>query len=321
MYEANWFIIQLQQLPSHCQSRDLKDLFRTAGRILCANVALELDGRSRGFGTVVYGEESDAAQAIHMFNGFEYDGHILEVNHDQNYLIHTPKNLAQAGELPSMMSFTPGFKFNPQIVAAPLSPGHSPSSVFGPSGLQMHPPSSVRPDLNHMPGAPLWLPDALSLFFNGSATLGMHQMSSGYFLPPDFGYFDTVQANNKYSSQLGLEAPMFQGSSPIPWQGRTHMPASIDNSGSGRRRPFGPRPYPHSHTKMPQLAAAANMLARESPSDHQLGQAIRKLLQGADLSQLTKRMVRRKLEDMFGVDMTTRKDFIKSVINRELSIT
>ncbi|KZT25637.1 RNA-binding domain-containing protein [Neolentinus lepideus HHB14362 ss-1] len=56
-------------LPFHCQWQDLKDLFRQAGTILRADVALGPDGRSRGFGTVSFATESDAERAVGMFNG------------------------------------------------------------------------------------------------------------------------------------------------------------------------------------------------------------------------------------------------------------
>ncbi|KAI0026383.1 hypothetical protein K488DRAFT_66851, partial [Vararia minispora EC-137] len=57
------------QLPFHIQWQDLKDLFRHAGTILRADVALGSDGRSRGFGTVVYATDADAERAVRVFNG------------------------------------------------------------------------------------------------------------------------------------------------------------------------------------------------------------------------------------------------------------
>ncbi|KIJ98762.1 hypothetical protein K443DRAFT_103431, partial [Laccaria amethystina LaAM-08-1] len=56
-------------LPFHCQWQDLKDLFRQAGTITRADVALGPDGRSRGFGTVVFATEVDADRAVKLFNG------------------------------------------------------------------------------------------------------------------------------------------------------------------------------------------------------------------------------------------------------------
>ncbi|KAF7763533.1 hypothetical protein Agabi119p4_8070 [Agaricus bisporus var. burnettii] len=70
-------------LPFHCQWQDLKDLFRQAGTIMRADVALGPDGRSRGFGTVVFATEQDAERAVKMFNGYEYNGRVLKVHFDR----------------------------------------------------------------------------------------------------------------------------------------------------------------------------------------------------------------------------------------------
>ncbi|EIW78440.1 hypothetical protein CONPUDRAFT_60298, partial [Coniophora puteana RWD-64-598 SS2] len=56
-------------LPFHVQWQDLKDLFRTAGAVVRADVALGPDGRSRGFGTVSYANEESAERARRMFDG------------------------------------------------------------------------------------------------------------------------------------------------------------------------------------------------------------------------------------------------------------
>ncbi|VDB88901.1 unnamed protein product [Peniophora sp. CBMAI 1063] len=76
-------------LPFHVQWQDLKDLFRQAGTILRADVALGADGRSRGFGTVVYATESDAERAVRVFNGYEYNGRALKVHYDK-FTPHNP---------------------------------------------------------------------------------------------------------------------------------------------------------------------------------------------------------------------------------------
>ncbi|OBZ67935.1 hypothetical protein A0H81_12292 [Grifola frondosa] len=64
------------QLPFHIQWQDLKDLFRQAGAVQRADVALGPDGRSRGFGTVSFAGEADAERAVRMFNGYEYNGRV-----------------------------------------------------------------------------------------------------------------------------------------------------------------------------------------------------------------------------------------------------
>ncbi|KAJ7214727.1 hypothetical protein B0H12DRAFT_1032709, partial [Mycena haematopus] len=70
-------------LPFHVQWQDLKDLFRQAGTIVRADVALGPDGRSRGFGTVVFATEKDARRAVGMFSGYEYNGRTLKVHYDK----------------------------------------------------------------------------------------------------------------------------------------------------------------------------------------------------------------------------------------------
>ena len=49
--------------------QDLRDLFRQAGTILRAGVALGPDNRSRGFGMAVFATDADAERAVRMFNG------------------------------------------------------------------------------------------------------------------------------------------------------------------------------------------------------------------------------------------------------------
>lgn len=45
-------------------------MFRQAGTIVRADVALGPDGRSRGFGTVSFANDADAERALNMFNGY-----------------------------------------------------------------------------------------------------------------------------------------------------------------------------------------------------------------------------------------------------------
>lgn len=70
-------------LPFNCQWQDLKDLFRNAGNILRADVALGPDNRSRGFGTVLFATPEDAQNAMNIYNGYEYNGRILKVHFDK----------------------------------------------------------------------------------------------------------------------------------------------------------------------------------------------------------------------------------------------
>ncbi|KAG6333894.1 hypothetical protein ID866_5196 [Astraeus odoratus] len=70
-------------LPFHIQWQDLKDLFRAAGAVARADVALGPDGRSRGFGTVTFATEDGAERARRLFDGYEYHGRQLKVHYDK----------------------------------------------------------------------------------------------------------------------------------------------------------------------------------------------------------------------------------------------
>ncbi|SCV67790.1 BQ2448_5401 [Microbotryum intermedium] len=71
-------------LPFNVQWQDLKDLMRGAGgSISRADIAQGPDGRSRGFGSVVFANAADAERAVQMFNGYEFNGRTLKVHFDK----------------------------------------------------------------------------------------------------------------------------------------------------------------------------------------------------------------------------------------------
>jgi len=70
-------------LPYQAGWQDLKDLFRSAGNIIRADINIGADGRPKGSGTVIFETSKDAQQAISMYNGFDWYGRILEVREDR----------------------------------------------------------------------------------------------------------------------------------------------------------------------------------------------------------------------------------------------
>ncbi|KAF9479311.1 RNA-binding domain-containing protein [Pholiota conissans] len=70
-------------LPYQAGWQDLKDLFRTAGNIIRADINIGADGRPKGSGTVVFETPKDAQQAISMYHGFDWYGRTLEVREDR----------------------------------------------------------------------------------------------------------------------------------------------------------------------------------------------------------------------------------------------
>ncbi|KAL5523114.1 hypothetical protein ACEPAF_1381 [Sanghuangporus sanghuang] len=75
-------------LPYRVRWQDLKDLFRRAGTVLRADVSLTPDNRSRGYGTVLLASAEDAGRAVDMFNGYNWQGRVLEVRLDRLGAVH-----------------------------------------------------------------------------------------------------------------------------------------------------------------------------------------------------------------------------------------
>ncbi|KAK6388884.1 hypothetical protein LTR65_007164 [Meristemomyces frigidus] len=78
--------IFVSNLPFQVGWQDLKDLFRQAvmtGQILRADVHLGQDGRPKGSGVVAFDNPDDAQNAIQQFNGYDWQGRILEVREDR----------------------------------------------------------------------------------------------------------------------------------------------------------------------------------------------------------------------------------------------
>lgn len=70
-------------LPYHTKWQELKDIFRSCGEVIHADVMIGSDGRSKGMGTVLFESEQQAHHAIQELNGAELDGRVIEVRHDR----------------------------------------------------------------------------------------------------------------------------------------------------------------------------------------------------------------------------------------------
>ena len=68
-------------LPYSFRDEDLQRLFSSHGQVSSAKVMMERDtGRSKGFGFVEYDTEEEAAKAIEMFNGKDFEGRRITVS-------------------------------------------------------------------------------------------------------------------------------------------------------------------------------------------------------------------------------------------------
>ncbi|GMG29578.1 unnamed protein product [Ambrosiozyma monospora] len=73
-------------LPFSTRTEDLKDLLRHCGDIERADIKTTYNGKSRGFGTVVFADPESAKKAIEEFNGFELDGRRIDVRAGKFFL-------------------------------------------------------------------------------------------------------------------------------------------------------------------------------------------------------------------------------------------
>ena len=68
-------------LPYTTSADELKEAFAQAGTVSSANIIMDrVTGRSKGFGFVEMSSDSEADQAISMWNGKELSGRKLTVN-------------------------------------------------------------------------------------------------------------------------------------------------------------------------------------------------------------------------------------------------
>ncbi|OGF38052.1 RNA-binding protein [Candidatus Falkowbacteria bacterium RIFOXYC2_FULL_48_21] len=68
-------------LPWKTTEDALREFFSQAGEVLSAKIVLDrATGRSKGFGFVEFANADDAAKAIEMFNGKEFEGRNIFVS-------------------------------------------------------------------------------------------------------------------------------------------------------------------------------------------------------------------------------------------------
>ncbi|AET37540.1 uncharacterized protein Ecym_1302 [Eremothecium cymbalariae DBVPG len=73
------FEIFVANLPYSINWQALKDMFKECGDVIHADVSVDADGYSRGFGTVYVATKDNQLAAIKKWNGFEIEGRVLEV--------------------------------------------------------------------------------------------------------------------------------------------------------------------------------------------------------------------------------------------------
>lgn len=73
----------VHNLPYSYTWRELKDMFQDNYAVERADIVHGNDGRSKGFGTVLFESKDDALNAIKEFDGKEIEGRMVTVKLDQ----------------------------------------------------------------------------------------------------------------------------------------------------------------------------------------------------------------------------------------------
>ncbi|KAG6837153.1 hypothetical protein H0H93_013743 [Arthromyces matolae] len=120
--------------------------------------------------------------------------------------------------------------------------------------------------------------------------------------------------------------------SPALSQGGMHPPPGYNSgrntpqsnfrlaeSGSLLHQPAPSRPVTnYLDIPIPTTVSPDNINTPGSPTDLNIERAVQDILRGADLNTVTKREIRRQLEEVFGIDLTSRKASINAAIDRVL---
>jgi len=151
--------------------------------------------------------------------------------------------------------------------------------------------------------------------------------SIGSWMPPaklkNDGYAESRTAS-LYGRETYYEP---RGHSPSPSQ--TGMMFPPPGYASGRNTPLsGSHLRPMSEVHQPlasrpvtnylDMAIPTSRSSEREPSDNELDHAVEDILRSADLNSVTKREIRRKLEDQFSMDLSSRKATINQAIDRIL---
>lgn len=104
--------------------------------------------------------------------------------------------------------------------------------------------------------------------------------------------------------------------SPPGYQSGRNTPALDGNS---MYQPLSRPPTNYLDVAIPTTRSdAAGDFGAPGPSDAEIDRAVQTILQAADLNSITKREIRRRLEEHFGVNLASRKASINAAIDRGL---
>ncbi|KAF8314090.1 glycosyltransferase family 2 protein [Clavulina sp. PMI_390] len=150
---------------------------------------------------------------------------------------------------------------------------------------------------NHSVGS--WVPPAKGKDGYDSRTASLYGRETYYDAPPQLPHHRSMSpapsyAQSRMQSQYGF--PQAHPADPFGRQSMASRPVT---------------------SYLPELHSGGEF-GGHGPSDAELDQAVQEILRDADLTVSTKRVIRAKLEEMFGMDLSSRKMVINAAIDRAL---
>ncbi|ORY92425.1 hypothetical protein BCR35DRAFT_827 [Leucosporidium creatinivorum] len=179
----------VSNLPFRVRWQDLKDLMRKCGTVLRADVALTpSDGRSRGFGVVLFSRAEDALKAIEVYHGYSWQTRILDVRIDS----HDPRGelaLAEANRQTAMQQQAERYQLAVQQQAVPVQWAQPPNMLGQAQGMFGGGAGGLPP--NHQQGMMMPPPPPPPLPNDSSSSNG---------LPPPIPQFPSTASNSNPST-------------------------------------------------------------------------------------------------------------------------
>ncbi|KII91880.1 glycosyltransferase family 2 protein [Plicaturopsis crispa FD-325 SS-3] len=166
---------------------------------------------------------------------------------------------------------------------------------------------------NHSIGS--WVPPAKGVPYAGSQTASIYGRET-YYDPQPRSYSPAPSQTGMYPPQVGMYPPPgYQSGRNTPMSASPLRPMS-----DVLYQPAPSRPVTnYLDVAIPQTGGSDNGdYGSGAPSDVELEQAVQNILRSADLNTVTKRGIRKNLEDQYGMDLTARKATINAAIDRVL---
>lgn len=120
-----------------------------------------------------------------------------------------------------------------------------------------------------------------------------------------------------YEPRRSFSPALSQPGPPAGFYSGRNTPSNLMHQDAVLIQPTPSRPVTN-YLDFPIPMSSSHEELGAGPSDAELGLAVQNMLRGADLNSVTKREVRRQLEEHFGMDLTSRKATINDAIDRTL---